>query len=138
MFTLYTFGDSILDSGRYNPLRLTAGQLLVRNDDARFPEFAGCDLASRGPAELIHRAVDGATVRSLRLQTQDLPVRAPAAALLTMGGNDLLSGLIAGTGAGIDAFGRELEAFLLHLPIRPVLIGNVYDPTFGDDAKNFL
>jgi acyl-CoA thioesterase-1 len=23
-------------------------------------------------------------------------------------------------------------------PLRPVLLGNVYDPTFGDDAKNFL
>src|SRR5947208_700829 len=24
------------------------------------------------------------------------------------------------------------------LPLRPVLMGNVYDPTFGDDARNFL
>jgi acyl-CoA thioesterase I len=24
------------------------------------------------------------------------------------------------------------------LPIRPVLLGNVYDPTFGDDSRNFL
>jgi len=24
------------------------------------------------------------------------------------------------------------------LPIRPVLLGTVYDPTFGDDARNFL
>src|SRR3712207_211159 len=33
---------------------------------------------------------------------------------------------------------RSLDAFLRDLPIRPVLIGNVYDPTFGDDRQNFL
>ena len=24
------------------------------------------------------------------------------------------------------------------MPVRPVLLGSVYDPTFGDDARNFL
>src|SRR4051812_34998426 len=32
--TLYTFGDSILDCGGYNPNGIDPGQLLVRNDDA--------------------------------------------------------------------------------------------------------
>ena len=59
-------------------------------------------------------------------------------ALLTIGGNDLLGGLVTDTGPGIDTFGRALDAFLADLPIRPVLIGNVYDPTFGDDRQNFL
>jgi acyl-CoA thioesterase-1 len=36
MLTVHTFGDSILDSGRYNNLGLTPGQLLVRNDDGLF------------------------------------------------------------------------------------------------------
>jgi hypothetical protein len=49
-----------------------------------------------------------------------------------------LQGLVVDEGAGIDAFGRTLDAFLAGLPIRPVLVGNVYDPTFGDDRQNFL
>jgi acyl-CoA thioesterase-1 len=135
---LVTFGDSILDCARYNEHGVTPGQLLVQNDDRLFPEFRGHDLQSRGPASLEHRARDGATVRGLPSQASGLTVQDDAVALLTVGGNDLLQGLIADDGRGIDAFGRALEAFLAGLPIRRVLIGNVYDPTFGDDRQNFL
>lgn len=58
MLTLYTFGDSILDCGWHNDVGLNPGQLLVRNDDRRFPEFRGRDLTARGPICLVHRAVD--------------------------------------------------------------------------------
>ena len=37
MVTLYTFGDSILDCGRYNEFSVHPGQLLVHNDDHLFP-----------------------------------------------------------------------------------------------------
>ena len=37
----------------------------------------------------------------------------------------------------IAAFATALDAFLRDLPVRPVLLGNVYDPTFGDDTLNF-
>src|SRR4051794_15731491 len=137
--TLFTFGDSVLDCGRYNERGITPGQLMVHNDDALFPEFAGRDLASRGPAALEHRAVDGATVDGLPAQARGL--RAPqgtAVALLTVGGNDLLRGLAADDGRGVREFARCLDAFLAALPIRPVLLGTVYDPTFGDDSRNFL
>ena len=135
---LVTFGDSILDCAIYNPYGVTPGQLLVRNDDRLFPEFRGQDLAGRGPTRLEHRARDGATVRGLASQAQGLRVEGRAVALLTVGGNDLLSGLVTDRGPGIEAFARTLEDFLRALPIRPVLIGNVYDPTFGDDRQNFL
>jgi lysophospholipase L1-like esterase len=138
VLTLYTFGDSILDCGHYNAVGITPGQLLVRNDDARFPEFHGQDLSSRGPARLEHRARDGATVAALPAQTQGLQVAEPALALLTVGGNDLLAGLVTDPGPGIAAFEARLRAFLDGLSIRPILIGNVYDPTFGDDGANFL
>jgi lysophospholipase L1-like esterase len=138
MTTLVTFGDSILDSGRYNRYGLTPGQLLVSNDDGLFPEFRGRDLSSRGPARLEHRARDGATVGGLPAQARGLAVPGPAVALLTVGGNDLLRGLMVDRGPGIEAFTRALDEFLQHLPIRPVLVGNVYDPTFGEDARNFL
>ena len=137
MLTLYTFGDSILDCGWYNDLGLNPGQLLVHNDDRLFPEFRGRDLASRGPARLAHRAVDGATVADLPAQARGVVPTEEALALLTVGGNDLLRGLLVDSGPGIAAFAAALEAFVRGLPIRPVLLGTVYDPTFGDDARDF-
>ena len=133
-----TLGDSILDCGHYNEHGVTPGQLLVRNDDRLFPEFRGRDLQSQGTARLEHRARDGATVSGLPSQIAGLRVEGDAVALLTVGGNDLLRGLVADAGPGIEAFARSLDAFLTGLPIRRVLIGNVYDPTFGDDRQNFL
>ena len=136
-FTLYTFGDSILDSRWYNDRDLDPGQILIRNDDELFPEFRGQDLSSRGLVRLEHRAVDGATVDSLSAQARDLAPSERTAAILTVGGNDLLRGLLIDNGPGVAAFASALDAFLGDLPVRPVLLGNVYDPTFGDDAPNF-
>ncbi len=138
MVTLYTFGDSILDCARYNELGVHPGQLLVQNDDRLFPEFQGQDLHSRGPARLVHRARDGATVTGLQSQAQGLHIEGRGIALITIGGNDLLRGLISDTGAGIAGFADALDLFVQRLPIRPVLLGTVYDPTGGDDRRNFL
>ncbi|WP_445626894.1 SGNH/GDSL hydrolase family protein [Nostoc sp. DSM 114167] len=138
MVTLYTFGDSILDCGRYNEFGVHPGQLLVQNDDRLFPEFQGQDLTSRGPAQLQHHARDGATVDGLSSQAHQLRVQGKAIALITIGGNDLLGGLIQDTGAGIATFANTLDTFVQQLPIRPVVLGNVYDPTFGDDRRNFV
>ena len=138
MFTLYTFGDSILDSSRYNDRGLDAGQLIVRNDDALFSEFIGRDLQSRGPARLAHRAVDGSTVDDLPRQLDGLRPDSHCAALLTIGGNDLLVGLAADTGSGLRAFEAALRRFVGKLPVGPLLLGTVYDPTFADDSQNFL
>ena len=138
MLTLYTFGDSILDSRWYNDVGLDPGQLLVRNDDRLFPEFQGRDLVSRGPARLEHHAVDGATVGSLPSQARNLNPSGSSVAILTVGRNDLLHGLLVDRGPGIEVFASALDTFVRDLPIRPVVIGNVYDPSFGDDARNFL
>jgi acyl-CoA thioesterase I len=138
MMTIYTFGDSILDCGRYNSFGVHPGGLLVRNDDALFPEFRGRDLASRGPARLEHRALDGSTVDDLPEQARGLEADDRGVALLTIGGNDLLAGILLDAGPGPRAFAAALDEFLRGLPIRPVLIGTVYDPTFGDDARSFL
>jgi lysophospholipase L1-like esterase len=138
--TLFSFGDSILDCGRYNDRGVHPAALLVRNDDALFPEFRGRDLASRGLAvRLEHRAVDGATSADLRRQAEGIRrPAAPAVALVTVGGNDLLRGLAADrTGAGLRAFEATVRGFAEALPVRPILFGTVYDPTFGDDARNF-
>lgn len=34
-----------------------------------------------------------------------------------------------------ERFAAALDAFARALPLRPVLLGNVCDPTFGDDAR---
>ncbi len=138
MLTVYTFGDSVLDCGHYNAHGVHPGKLVVRNDDELFPEFKGRDLQTRHPARLEHRAGDGATVSGLPLQTRTLEVPGEAVALVTVGGNDLLGGLGGDTGVGIKCFEAALDAWLRALPIRPVLLGTVYDPTFGDDTRNFL
>lgn len=136
--SVFTFGDSILDCGHYNPHGVHPGQLLVRNDDRLFPEFRGRDLAQRG-ARLEHRAADGATVDGLSRQVAGLGAApGPSVALLTVGGNDLLRGLAADSGPGMKEFERKLAAFVRALPVRPLLVGTVYDPTFGDDRRNFL
>lgn len=137
-FTVFTFGDSILDCARYNEYGVHPGQLIVRNDDRLFPDFKGRDLSSSAPAQLEHRAQDGGRVDDLLHQARGVKVTGPAVALVTVGGNDLLTGLAADRGGGIARFGYQLDAFLQALPVRPVLLGTVYDPTFGDDSRNFL
>ncbi len=138
VLTVYTFGDSILDCGHYNAHGITPGELIVRNDDKLFPEFKGRDLQSKRAARLEHRARDGATVAGLPSQARGIKPRSEAVALLTIGGNDLIGGLAGDTGAGMRKFETALDAFVRALPIRPVLMGTVYDPTFADDSKNFL
>jgi hypothetical protein len=136
MLTLYTFGDSILDCAHYNDERVDPAGLLIANRDDLFPEFRGRDLTTRlgGGVRVESRAIDGSRVDDLPRQARGLRVDGPALAILTVGGNDLLGGLIDDNGPGIPAFARKLTAFLERLPIRPVVIGTVYDPTFGDDA----
>lgn len=136
--TLVTFGDSILDCAGYNAHGVHPAALILKNHDLLFPEFKGRDLAALGSNQLVHRAVDGARAPNLYDQLRGLDVSGPAIALLTIGGNDLLAGLAMDRGPGIEAFGRTLLKFVTALPIRPLFIGNVYDPTLGDDARNFL
>lgn len=139
MVAVYTFGDSMLDCGHYNAFGVNPAQLLVQNDDRLFPEFRGHDLVSLvGPARLIHRAQDGAIVSSLPVQARGLRVEEKALALLTIGGNDILSRPDMGQGPELPRFAEAFDTFLQSLPIRPVFLGNVYDPTFGDDRLNFL
>jgi hypothetical protein len=138
VFTVCTFGDSILDCARYNEYGIHPAQLIVRNNDNLFPDYKGRDLSSPGSAQLEHRAQDGATVDNLARQTRGFVLSGPAVALVTIGGNDLIIGLAADRGEGIRRFERTLDAFLRALPMRPVLLGTVFDPTFGDDARNFL
>ena len=115
-FTLVTFGDSILDCARYNDRGIHPAQLIVRNDDRLFPAYKGRDLSSiatLGPVRLEHRAVDGGRVGDLPGQARGLRVNTPAVVLITVGGNDLLGGLAADTGDGIERFASRSDS---HMP----------------------
>jgi acyl-CoA thioesterase I len=138
MLTLVTFGDSMLDCGHYNDAGRTPGDLLIENDDKLFPEFRGQDLRSLVSSRLEHRARDGATVAQLPAQARGLRVEGPSLALLSIGGNDLLWGMESGVLPDPATFARQLNDFLTALPIRPVLVTTIYDPTFGDDRRAFM
>ena len=93
MFTVVTFGDSILDCARYNDHGVHPGQLIVRNDDRLFPAFADRDLSSSAPARLDHRAQDGGRVEGLeRTDAGDGSLRSDGRPGHDWG-NDLLGGL---------------------------------------------
>lgn len=134
---LCTFGDSVLDCRRYNDEGVDPGQLIVRNDDRLFPEFRERDLQHRGTCRLDHRAVDGATSGDLPGQGRGLARLDGTVAIVSVGGNDLLRGLAGDRGPGMQAFEATLQRFASALPVRPVLLATVYDPTFGDDSRNF-
>jgi hypothetical protein len=138
MLTVYTFGDSTLDCSHCNDKGVDPGRLLVNNHDQLFPEFRGRDLNSKDETVIELRAYDGSVIDDLFGQIDDLEPEEPALALLTIGGSDLLSGLFQDDGPGLEEFAQKLTHFLDHLPIRPVLIATVYDPTFGDDSSDLL
>ncbi len=52
--------------------------------------------------------------------------------MLTIGGNDLLQGMLFASQREWDAWFVEYERVLERCPVRPLFVGNVYDPTFGD------
>jgi hypothetical protein len=77
-------------------------------------------------------------VSGLAAQARGVAPKGDSVALLTIGGNDLLAGLARDRGAGMKVFEDALGRFLRALPMPRILMGTVYDPTFGDDARNFL
>ena len=83
--------------------------------DGAAPDGALCCEAT-GQA---YRVRDGARVEDLARQPAGLKLAAPDVALVTIGGNDLLGGLVVDEGAGIAKFERTLSAFLRSLPRIP-------------------
>jgi acyl-CoA thioesterase I len=146
IFKLYTFGDSVLDCGRYNEHSLDPGRLIIENNDKLFPEFKGKDLNSmlNIESQLIHSAIDGSTVNNLIKQLNHLNFdknqgdEVYSCAIVSIGGNDCLGGMIKNYDSEIGQFEKTLRTFLEQLPIRPVFISSIYDPTHGDDQLNFF
>ncbi len=111
---------------------------MIKNDDILFPEFIGKDLTSllERKVELVHLAQDASVVDNLLKQVKSADFTNEGLAIISIGGNNQLRGLVNGIGS-FEEFESKLKECIELIPIRPLIIGNVYDPTFGDDSKNF-
>ena len=121
---------------------LGAAALLYRNDDARWPEFKGRELARSSPrVEFLNLAEDGAMIADvtteelarLRRDSQD-----PGFLFtLTAGGNDLLDALMAGRPLekAVSRIARDytdlVESVREEFPRATIVLTTVYDPTDG-------
>jgi lysophospholipase L1-like esterase len=127
------------DAGTVAPLG--SASLLVRNDDARWPEFAGRDLASRWPRVAVQNLTsDGATIGDVfgeqlpQLDESD----EDTLITLTVGGNDLLSAFANRPRASLlEAIARDvaeayeflLDAVRRTRPNGLVVLSTIYDPS---------
>jgi lysophospholipase L1-like esterase len=154
-FTLYVaLGDSMssdhyptcdvrqLDAppDRLDPLGAAA--LLYRNDDLRWPELRGQDLAHGSPeVEFLNLAEDGVMIDDVA--TEELArlgrdSRDPGILItLTAGGNDLLDALAAGerldkaTTRIVQRYTDLVDTVRDELPRATLVLTTVYDPTDG-------
>jgi lysophospholipase L1-like esterase len=121
---------------------LGAAALLYRNDDVRWPDFQGRDLARRlGGAEFLNLAEDGAMIDDVR--TEELARLGQDSndqgilLTLTAGGNDLLDALVAGRqlDKAVNRITRNytdlIESVREELPGSTIVLTTVYDPTDG-------
>lgn len=124
---------------------LGAASLLYRNDDGRYPEFEGRDLASRyGAIRYLNVAEDGATIGDVfgsqipQVDESD----DPTLFTLSVGGNDLLSAfanrpdpaLLAGIVRDVaDALEFLVETLERTRPNSTLILTTVYDPS--DDTR---
>lgn len=148
---LIVMGDSIsAGAGASRPSDLAYGALLASNDDARWPDAVGFDLATRfgHPVPVINVAVPGATAGSMlteqpaRLrQRLPWPVRGHSIVVMTIGGNDLTDSIAAGdpAGAPLTQTLGALRATATILDDRAnfpdgvsFYVATVFDPTDGE------
>jgi lysophospholipase L1-like esterase len=124
-----------------NVAPLGAASLLVRNDDARWPEFAGRDLASRWPRLSVQSlATDAATIGDVFGDQLDQIDESSEEAIVTIsvGGNDLLSAYSTKPRASLmerivndiaGAYDAMLDAVTEKLPRARLVLTTVYDPS---------
>ncbi|MCB9688639.1 MAG: hypothetical protein H6738_24770 [Alphaproteobacteria bacterium] len=139
------FGDSITRGYGIDNEANTYTELLLHNNDGKWPDFAGDDLTARfGELEVFDVSRDGATAPTVisgqlpQLETLlGASVSGPTIVVGTVGGNDTLDAIFSGDlDAATDAFMADLQVitdFFLD-PVRfpdgtYLAIANVYDPT---------
>jgi lysophospholipase L1-like esterase len=132
--------DLDIPPSRLDPLG--AASLLHRNDDVRWPEFKGHDLAAQSPGvEFRNLAEDGAMIDDVA--TEELArlgrVSHDPGILITLtaGGNDLLDALLArrplesAVSRIAWRYAELIASVREELPRATVVLTTVYDPTDG-------
>jgi lysophospholipase L1-like esterase len=122
---------------------LGAAALLYRNDDARWPEFAGRDLERQASGGVSFRnltedgaLIDDVVTEELARLGRDSP-DPRILVTLTAGGNDLLDALVAGmpldaaVGRAVRRYTELVETLVEELPHATLVVTTVYDPTDG-------
>lgn len=124
-----------------NVAPLGAASLLVRNDDARWPEFTGRDLASRWPRVTAQNlATDAATIGDVFGDQLEQVGESSEEAIVTIsvGGNDLLSAYSSKPRPSLmerivndiaGAYDAMLDLVADRLPRARLLLTTVYDPS---------
>lgn len=127
---------------------LGAASLLHRNDDERFPELAGEDLATRDPGiAFVNLCEDGATIPDVFGAQLDLLEKAVAdvrgeqvLVTLTVGTNDLLHAIMSGPSPSlmkaktrdiVDASAALVARVAELVPGARLLLTTLWDPTDG-------
>ena len=143
--TLVILGDSISDGGGQAPFYY---DLLVANDGAKYPEWAGKDLKTRYGASLqvVKHSKAGAVSSGLPGQVSGLPASlpGPVAVVITIGGNDMQANIVSilqgQDQAARDSFRGNIATAVgeLTTPGRfgagvdvHVYEADIYDPTDG-------
>jgi lysophospholipase L1-like esterase len=143
--SLVILGDSISDGGGVPPYYYN---LLVNNDGAKYPEWAGKDLKTRygSSLQVVKASKAGAVSSGLPGQVSGLPssLPGPVAVVITIGGNDMQANIVSilqGTDQGArDSFRANIATAVgeLTMPGRfgagvdvHVFEADIYDPTDG-------
>jgi lysophospholipase L1-like esterase len=128
-----------VEAGAVAPLG--AASLLVRNDDARWPEFTGRDIASRWPRVAAQNlCTDGASIGDVFGEQLDQLEASSDEAIVTVtvGGNDLLSAYSSRPRETLmerivrdiaSAYDVMLDAIADKLPRARLVLTTVYDPS---------
>ena len=144
--TYVTLGDSISDKGGEGPFFY---DLLVKNDDTKYPEAKGKDLSTKYGADIVvqHASKGGARSVNLDSQVGGLPktLAGPVLVTITIGGNDIQAALANLLATGDDSKDRatfqanlktaldeltQADRFGAGVKVR-VVLANVYDPSDG-------
>lgn len=139
-------GDSITFGYGINTTDNQYKNLLVENNDRRWPDFTGDDLTGRfGAPEVLDASRNGAETDDLVGQIDTLRSQGTdghTAVFVTIGGNDLVGALT--TPGALDSIGATVEANIAEAvdelqalyPDSSVLFTNVYEPTDGEGQTN--
>lgn len=134
-----TLGDSISDRGGVAPYFY---DLLAKNDDAAYPDYAGKDFATLYPGLKVYKqAVSGSVSADLIGQIASIPdnLEAPVVVTITIGGNDVQAATVrilrnqdaADKAAFEKNLGEAYAALKQKVPGAVVFHANIYDPGDG-------